>query len=102
MSKIEHKSLKFNLLTSTFWLAFYLVFAINVLFILFNVKELINEIELERVVISIENGFYTLNGIRIGLSIITNIICLILIWFWLITNTLKSINKPITYIFHKD
>lgn len=102
MYKLEHKSLKNNLLISTFWLAFYLVFAINILLIILNSKEIINKIELETITISIENGYYILNNIKIGFSIITNFIFLIAIWIWLIIKTLKSINKPIRYIFDKS
>ncbi|WP_310554637.1 hypothetical protein [Flavobacterium sp.] len=96
--KIE-KEVKYTLLLSTLGLSIYAILALNLLLITLNISELINEIDFDKISITFIDGFYALNGKKIGVSIFYNIIMLFIIWFLMILHTLKVIKKPITYIY---
>lgn len=99
VEKIQKSKFKSKLLLSTFLLAFYMIFALNLLVIIVCLSEIINQIDFNVVSISIYKGYYALNDIKIGIPILYSFIGLVLIWFLIIIHTLRVINKPIKYIF---
>ena len=99
VKKIQKFKFKSTFLLSTFLLAFYMIFALNMLVVIVYLSEIINQIDFDTISISIRKGYYALNGKKIGIPIFYNFMSLILVWFLIIVHTLKSINKPIKYIF---
>lgn len=99
IKKIQKFKFKSTFLLSTFLLAFYMIIALNMLVIIFYLSDIINQIDFDTISISIQKGYYVLNGKKIGIPILYSFVALILVWLLIIVHTLKVINKPIKYIF---
>ena len=96
------QKLKFNskLLLSTFFLAFYMIFAFNLLIVIIYLSENVNHIDLDIISISTKKGYYVLNDEKIGIPILYSFLGLAIVWILIVLHTLKILNKPINYIFN--
>lgn len=82
---------KYSLLLTTFALAIFVMFVLNVAISIIYMLDLIKQPDFETISLSVRDGYYTLNGKEIGAPIFFNIISFFAIWFLMISHTLKSI-----------
>lgn len=97
IQKLEKKA-KMGLLASTFALALFSVLVINALVFIIYIMEIINEPDFDTISLSFKEGYYTINGDKIGASIFLNLIGVLFIWVLMIYDTLRSIHKSLSYI----
>ena len=97
IQKLEKKA-KFGLLASTFALALFSVLVINALIFIIYIMEIINAPDFDTISLSFQQGYYTINGEKIGASIFFNFIGVLFVWVLMIFHTLKSIHKSLSYI----
>ncbi|WP_300564969.1 hypothetical protein [Flavobacterium sp.] len=98
LQKLDKKA-KISLLTSTLVLAVFVIFVFNVLFSTVYFLELIKNPDFETINVSFKEGFYAINEKKVGVSIFFNMIGILIVWFLMLSHTLKSINKSVNYIF---
>lgn len=84
---------KCSLLITTFVLALFVMFVLNVAISIIYMLDLIKQPDFETISLSIKEGYYAINGKKIGVPIIFNIMCFLAIWFLMIYHTLKSLYK---------
>ncbi|SFB01103.1 hypothetical protein SAMN05660845_1295 [Flavobacterium swingsii] len=82
---------KYSLLITTFALALFVMFVLNVAISIIYMLDLIKQPDFETISMSVRDGYYTLNGKKIGAPIFFNIIAFFLAWFLMTCHTIKSI-----------
>lgn len=97
MQKLEKKA-KLGLLTSTFALAIFSVLVINALVFIIYIMQLINAPDFDTISLSFKEGYYTINGDKVGASVFVNLIGILFLWGLMIYDTLRSIHKSLNYI----
>jgi hypothetical protein len=97
IQKLDKKS-KLSLLTSTLALAIFSVIVINILVFIVYIMELINAPDFDTIYLSFKDGYYTINGEKLGASIFVNLFGILLLWGLMVYHTLRSIHKSISYI----
>lgn len=100
ISKIQKldRQAKFSLLTSTLALAIFAVLVLNILISIVYVLELIKEPNFNTIWVSFQDGYYTINDNKIGVSIYVNCLGVLFFWFLMVLHTLKSIKRSLSYI----
>ena len=82
---------KYSLLITTFALALFAMFVLNVAISIIYMLDLIKQPDFETISLSVSNGYYAINGKKIGAPIFINIIAFFTIWFLMTCHTIKSI-----------
>lgn len=92
-------NLKLQMLTSTFALALLVIFILNLFFLLKVISENIYHPDFIIAKLTIKKNYLMLNNQEFGLTVISNIILFVFIWFCMLIHTLKSMNKKIVTFF---
>lgn len=82
---------KYSLLITTFALAIFVMFILNVAVSIIYMLDLIKQPNFETISLSIKDGYYAINDKVIGIPIVLNIIAFLVVWFLMICHTIKSI-----------
>ncbi|WP_395046706.1 hypothetical protein [Flavobacterium sp.] len=82
---------KYSLLITTFALAIFVMFILNVAVSIIYMLDLIKQPDFETISLSVKEGYYAINDKIIGIPIVLNIIAFFLVWFIMICHTIKSI-----------
>lgn len=82
---------KYSLLITTFALAIFVMFILNVAVSIIYMLDLIKQPNFETISLSIKEGYYAINDKVIGIPIVLNIIAFLVVWFLMICHTIKSI-----------
>ncbi|TGD58539.1 hypothetical protein [Flavobacterium humi] len=98
IQKLE-KQAKYNLLITTLALAIFVILIVNILIATVYMLELIKEPNYDSILLSFKEGYYTINGKKMGVSIFFNFMGIFALWGLMIFHTLKTMNKPIISVF---
>jgi hypothetical protein len=98
IQKLERQA-KFSLLLTTLALAIFVVLIANILIATVYMLELINTPNYNSVLLSFKEGYYTINGKKMGVSIACNAIGILFLWGLMVYHTLKTINKSFVSVF---
>ena len=82
---------KYSLLITTFALAIFVMFILNVAVSIIYMLDLIKQPNFETISLSIKDGYYAINDKVIGIPIVLNIIAFLVVLFLMICHTIKSI-----------
>lgn len=85
---------RFSLLSTTLGFAIFVILILNLLDSIMYMLLLLQAPDYEFIFVSFKDGYYTINGKKMGLSIFYNILGILISWFLITWHTLKSINKP--------
>lgn len=97
--KKTEKQAKFSLLITTLALAIFVILIANILVATVFMLELINTPNYDSVLLSFKEGYYTINGKKMGVSIICNVIGILFLWSLMLYHTLRTINKSFVSVF---
>lgn len=92
-------NLKLQMLSSTFALALLVVFILNLFFLLKVIGENVYNPDFVVAKLTIKKNYLMLNNKEFGITVSSNIILFVFIWFCMLIHTLKSINKKIVAFF---
>jgi hypothetical protein len=82
---------KYSLLITTFFLALFVMFVLNVAISIIYMLDLIKQPDFETISLSVKEGYYAINGKKIEIPIVFNIMCFFVIWFLMTYHSIKSI-----------
>ena len=82
---------KYRLLITTFVLALFVMFVLNVAISIIYMLDLIKQPNFETISLAMRDGYYTLNNKEIGAPIFFNIVSFFVVWYLMTSHTLKSI-----------
>lgn len=94
LQKLDSHS-RFSLLTSSFVFAVLVLSIFNLLDAVMYMLLLIQEPSYESVSLSFGDGYYFINGKKMGFSIFYNILFVLFIWVFMVFYNLKSLNKTV-------
>jgi len=97
-AKIQKED-KVKLLITTFALAVFILFVVNVFFLLLYISQNINEPTFQTINLSFRERYLIVNEEEVGFSIFVNLYGLLFIWFLMTYHTLKAIKKPFISVF---
>lgn len=87
------KKNRFSLLMSTLMVAAFIVIALNIIFVLFYTLKNMNEPLFDILTLTFKDGYLLINGEKVGLSILINLLLLFVIWLIMIYSTLRAMNR---------
>jgi hypothetical protein len=91
------KHTKYNVLLITFVLSLFIVITVNAFISMIYVSAVIQNVEHEFIALSLSEGYYEVNGHKMGVPIFVNIVAMLFLWILMILHTIKEINKPTSY-----
>jgi uncharacterized membrane protein SpoIIM required for sporulation len=94
IQRLENNT-RFSILITTLAIAVFMVLSINAVISLVYVSQLVQQLDYEYVSFSYSNGYYTINNHKIGIPLFFNLLAIILLWYFMVSYTLKIINKQI-------
>lgn len=84
---------KCSLIVSTFFLAVFILIALNIIMILFYIIQNIEQPDFDRLTMAFKNGRLIINDEKVGFSILQNSYIFMFVWLFLIIATVRVINK---------
>lgn len=93
LQKLETQT-KYNVLLITFVLSLFLVITFNAFVSMIYVAAVIQDVKHEFIEFSYREGYYEVNGQKMGVPIIVNVVVIFFLWMLMIRHTLKEIAKP--------
>jgi uncharacterized membrane protein SpoIIM required for sporulation len=90
------KQTKYNILVITFALSLFMAITINAFISMIYVSTTIQNVEHEFMSLSLNGGYYEVNGHKMGVPIFVNAIGVLFLWILMIVHTLKEIKRPNT------
>jgi hypothetical protein len=94
IQKLENNT-RFSILATTLAIALFMVLSINAVVSLVYVSKLVQQLDYEYISFSFSNGYYTINNHQIGIPLFFNFTAAIALWYFMVSYTIKSINKRI-------
>lgn len=82
---------KYSLFITTFALAVFVILVINVVVSIIYLLELIKEPSFETILVSYNEGYYTINNKKVGIPILVNVIGVFILWVLMLYHTIRSI-----------
>lgn len=73
--------------------AAFIVIALNIIFVLFYTLKNMNEPLFDILTLTFKDGYLLINGEKVGLSILINLLLLFVIWLIMIYSTLRAMNR---------
>ena len=98
MDKLETQT-KFSLLITTLALAIFVILIGNTLISMIYILEWIKMPNYDSLLLSLKEGYYTINGQKMGVSIFWNVIGVLFLWGLMVYHTLRTINRPFVSVF---
>lgn len=90
---------KCSLLISTFFLAVFIIIALNIIMILVYIIQHIEQPDFDRLTLAFKNNRLIINDEKVGFSIIQNGSVFLFVWLFLIIATVRAVNKKMTTYF---
>ena len=90
------KHTKYNVLLITFVLSLFIVITVNAFISMIHVSAVIQNVEHEFIAFSLSQGYYEVNGHKMGVPIFVNVVGVLFLWILMIMHTIKEIKRPST------
>ena len=88
------QSIRRDVILSSFALSVFIVLSFNAMISILVVSKFIEELDFDRIVMSFQNGYYTLNNQPVGVPLIVNLAIMLLLWYLMVWDTFRVIKKP--------